>query len=133
MVLIAGGVQFWKKHRDARELAAVTSPSGFVPVPMPDGADRNTILVFAPLNCPSEAAERARALSASLTDRGIHNVITNQYTIASFEPSPETEAAMKRLNVVMNGEIPIVLVNGMGKANPSVAEVVAEVKQTNQR
>jgi hypothetical protein len=31
-----------------------------------------------------------------------------------------------RLNSVMNGELPIVFVNGRGKANPTLEEVIAE-------
>ena len=131
--LIAGGVHFWKKHQNKQEQVAVTSPSGFVPVLMPDGAVRNEVLVFAPVNCPKEGAQRARALSASLTDRGIPNTISSNFSIASITPGPDTEAALKRLDVVMRGEVPIVLVNGMGKANPSLEDVVDEVKRAKKR
>ena len=89
-----------------------------------------TVLVFAPINCTREAAQRARALAQELTQLGIPNVQTSSYAAASFEPTPEALASYQRLHKVMTGEIPIALVNGMGKANPSVADVAAEYART---
>ncbi|TDU32444.1 hypothetical protein DFR24_1841 [Panacagrimonas perspica] len=130
VALIAGGMQWWNQRRDEKAMQALATPGGFLPVPMPDGTPANTVLVFAPLNCPREGAQRAKALAQSLADRGIPVVKTDHYAAQAFEPNPETEAAFKRLNVVMTGEIPIVLVNGMGKANPSADEVGAEFRRT---
>ncbi len=123
-------VHWWQERREERAIQAATSPSGFLPVPMPDGAARNTVLVFAPLNCPREGAQRANALTEKLTSLGIPNVKTDHYGSQVFEPTPEIEASFKRLNVLMKGEIPIVMINGMGKANPSAEEVVAEFRRT---
>ena len=97
---------------------------------MPDGAARNTVMVFAPHNCPREGAQRAAALTRALTRLGISNVRTSHYGAQVYEPNSDTEAGFRRLSVVMNGEIPIVLFNGMGKANPTVDEVVAEYRRT---
>jgi hypothetical protein len=36
-----------------------------------------------------------------------------------------------RTNAVLSGEIPIVIINGMAKANPTVDEVVAEYRHGN--
>jgi len=130
IALIAGGMHWWNKQRDERAIRALATPNGFLPVPMPDGTPAGTVLVFAPLNCPREGAQRARALAEHLTDLGIPVVKTDHYAAQAFEPNPETEAAFKRLNIVMTGEIPIVLVNGMGKANPSAEEVAAEFRRT---
>ena len=130
VALIAGGMHWWNQRRDEKAMQALATPNGFLPVPMPDGTPANTVLVFAPLNCPREGAQRAKALTESLTDLGIPVMKTDHYGAQVFEPNLETEAAFKRLNVVMTGEIPIVLVNGMGKANPSADEVVAEFRRT---
>ncbi|HVT35217.1 MAG TPA: hypothetical protein VHE37_06525, partial [Nevskiaceae bacterium] len=65
-----------------------------------------------------------------LTARGIANVRTASYSLAAFQPSPKMDAALKKLNVVMTGEIPIALVNGMGKANPTLEDVVSEFNKT---
>ena len=130
VAIVGACANWWRERREAHALQAVMSPSGFLPVPMPEGAARNTVLVFAPLNCPREGAQRANALVQKLTGLGISNVKTDHYGSQVFEPSPEIEAGLKRLNVVMTGEIPIVLVNGMGKANPSLEEVVSEYRRT---
>jgi hypothetical protein len=128
--LIGIGVHWWNVHRENRAMRAVTSVNGFVPVPMPQDAKRNTVLLFAPLNCPHEGAQRANALAQGLTERGIPNLRTSQYAAQSFEPDAEQIAAYQRLNAVMTGEIPIALVNGMGKANPTLEEIVAEYQRT---
>jgi hypothetical protein len=129
VALVAAGVHWWQAHSEEKALRALTTAGGFLPVPMPEGAARNTVMVFAPLNCPREGAQRARAMVQKLNDLGIANVMMDHYGAQVFEPSPEAEAAFKRLNVVMTGEIPIVLINGMGKANPTVDEVLAEFRR----
>jgi hypothetical protein len=131
VIAIAGyGIHLWNHHSEQQALRALTTSAGFLPVPMPEGSARNTVIVFAPLNCPREGAQRARAMVQKLNDLGIANVLTDHYGAQVFEPNPETEAAFKRLNIVMTGDIPIVLFNGLGKANPTVEEVVAEVRRT---
>lgn len=128
--LLGLGVHWWQTHREAQVMQRLTSPNGFLPVPMPEGTPPNTVLVFAPLNCPEEGAQRAEALSRRLTELGIRNVRTAEYASTSFTPSEEQVQRFKQLNKVMTGEIPIALVNGMGKANPTVDEVVAEYQRT---
>ena len=130
VALIGLGAHWLKGHSEARAMQALMSPNGFLPVPMPEGAEANTVLIFAPINCPKEGAQRARALAESLTARGIANVKTDHYGSRSFVPSEEEFAKAKRLNVVMTGELPIALINGMGKANPSIEELVAEYRRT---
>jgi hypothetical protein len=127
---IGFGYHLWSERQEHNALRAMMSPSGFLPVPMPPEAETNTVLLFTPLNCPREATQRAIALSDELTRLGIRNLRTSRYPATSFVPSPETLASFKRLNKVMTGEIPIALINGMGKANPSVADVVAEYART---
>ena len=119
-----------KDHREARAMQVLMSPNGFLPVPMPEGAAANTVLIFAPINCPKEGAQRARALSEALTAQGIANVKTDHYGSRSFTPSEEEFAKARRLDFVMTGELPIALINGMGKANPSLEEVEAEYRRT---
>ncbi|PTU30083.1 hypothetical protein [Stenotrophobium rhamnosiphilum] len=128
--LIGLGARWWTEYREERALAAVTSPNGFLPVPMPADTPQNTVLIFAPLNCPREHAQRARELAKKLTELGIQNIQTSHYPSVAFQPTEEKLASFKRLNVVMTGEIPIALVNGMGKANPSLDELVSEYKRT---
>lgn len=127
---LGGAYHLWGEYRERSAMKALMSPNGFLPVPMPPDAEPGTVLLFTPLNCPREAAQRALALSQELTQLGISNKRTSHYPATSFEPNPETLASFKRLNKVMTGEIPIALINGMGKANPLVADVVAEYART---
>ncbi len=114
--------------------AGLVSANGFLPVPMPRDARKNTVIIFAPANCPREDAQRARALAKKLTDLGIPNVQSSSYNLNISSATPELSEAiqksLERLDVVMRGKIPAVLVNGMGKANPAVEEVVREFRSS---
>lgn len=131
LLAVAGGAYHWWSGRDALLLGDVEpSPSGFVPVLMPEGVRRNTVVILAPENCPSDAAQRADALAAALTREGIPNVRSSRYSTSVSDPTRAQMAAAHRASAVLNGEIPAVFVNGMGKANPGAAEVVAEYRRT---
>ncbi|WP_440225205.1 hypothetical protein ACQQ2N_08115 [Dokdonella sp. MW10] len=103
---------------------------GFLAVPMPDGAPAGTILVFAPPNCPKESARRAQSLVDELSRRGVPVMLTSHYTNGSLMPGPESTEILKRLDHVMRGQLPIALVNGRGKANPSIEDVLATYRAT---
>jgi len=130
--LVAFAWQAWRHHVEQAQQAALTSPNGFMPILMPDGSEPNTVIVFAPVNCPKEPAQRADALAERLTREGIPNRRSASYSIQLATATDEQIAAMRRTDVVMRGEIPAVLVNGMGKANPKVEEVIAEYRRTRQ-
>lgn len=129
---VAFGWNAWRDHAREAELAALASPTGFVPVIMPDGAAPNTVIVFAPQNCPKESAQRAEALAQRLLREGIPTQRSASYSVQLAEVTAEQRAAMQRTDTVMRGEIPAVLVNGMGKANPSAEDVIAEYRRTRQ-
>jgi len=129
---VAFGWNAWRDHARDAELAALTSPTGFVPVIMPDGAAPNTVIVFAPLNCPKESAQRAEALAQRLVREGIPMQRSASYSVQIADVTAEQRSAMQRTDTVMRGEIPVVLVNGMGKANPSAEDVIAEYRRTRQ-
>lgn len=124
VVLAMVGYRWWQRHHDLFERTTVeqaTSATGFVPMPTPLGASLRQVLIFAPRDCPSAAAQRARALARALADRGVPHATLEQ---ADFDlQSPEQVAAVQR---VMNGTVPIVFVHGRGKANPSLGDVLAE-------
>jgi len=129
-----GGYLWWTGqdalHPFAAKITAEASPSGFLPVAMPDGAGDNTVVILAPLNCPSDAAVRADELSSRLTRLGIANVRQNRYQSSAVNATSEQRAALDRAVNVLNGEIPAVFINGMGKANPTTEEVAAEYERT---
>ena len=125
LAIAGGGYQYWQGRAAKADLAAATSPSGFVQVPMPDGMSAHGVVVFAPDNCPSDAAQRAYALVSELGGQGIPVV---RASAASFDNLPDAATAA-RVRAVMQGEIPIVFVNGKAKADPSVQDVLAEYRR----
>lgn len=126
----AGAVHLWHVHARSvidRELAAVADSNGFVPVIMPDGAPPDTVLIFAALNCPAKPAQRANAMATQLQKMGIPIQRMDHYSAANLKQDQIPLAL--RTNAVMGGEIPIVLLNGLAKANPSVDEVAVEFRR----
>lgn len=128
LVLAMVGYHWWHKHRDlfvTDETAQVAGGTGFVAMPQPIGTSLGTVLIFAPRNCPSAAAQRARELSRELAAHDIPHALLDE---ANFDlDSPEQVASVKR---VMEGTVPIVFVHGRGKANPSLDDVLAEYAAT---
>ena len=130
LIVLVSAVRLWRSQEHAasiRELQAISDSNGFAPVQMPDGAARDTVIILAPFNCPSAAAKRADALAARLTALGIPNVRTNQYAISS--PTQDMQSGIKHAAQIMNGEIPAVMINGRGKANPTADEVATEYRR----
>ena len=126
VAIAGGGYHYWKQHRVERDLAAMTSEGGFVSIPMPDGMSPHGVVVFAPQDCPSDAAQRAYALISDLGSRGVP---VSRADAASFDNLPDAATA-ERIRAVMSGEVPIVFVNGKAKPNPSLEEVVTEYRRS---
>lgn len=124
--VIGFALHWWSDQKEERILFAEKSANGFIPVVSPDGVKPNTVVIFAPVNCPSAAAQRAQALSEKLTRLGIPSVRSSSYSSNISEPTLEDKERFKRTTFVLNGEIPAVFVGGMAKANPTPEEVAAE-------
>lgn len=125
-VAMAGGGLYWVSTHHHDPLAG-GSPGAFVPVAMPDGAQPDTVIILAPLNCPSDAAQRADRLAADLTGRGFRVVRSNSFQAQIDNPTEEQNASLQRAAAVLNGTIPAVFLNGKAKSNPTAAEVAAEL------
>jgi hypothetical protein len=124
-VLVTLGWNRWQKSQDP--LASATQSSyGFVEVPMPDGAHPGTVLIFTPLNCPSDLAQRANALFSELEREGIPVKLSSHYS-ASLATS-EQKQAIKRFHALNEQPGPVVLIDGWAKANPTAHEVISEYK-----
>src|SRR5579862_5701506 len=122
---VGGGVHLWHVHQRAvidRELMAFADGNGFVPVVTAAGAPRDTAVILAPLNCPSTQAKRADAIATELRQIGIPVSRSNSYSARITDPAQMP--LLSRTNAVLGGEVPIVIINGMAKANPTVDEVV---------
>jgi hypothetical protein len=129
LILVAaiwGGYQMYSEHQAARALRDVLASSdanGFVDVPSPVNQDSDTIYVAAAQNCPHAAAQQADRLAKQLGAQGMPVVRTNQ---VYFRPQQADRATMSRLNVVMNGPLPLVFIHGRAAPNPELDRVVAE-------
>lgn len=132
IIFAAAGFAFhwWQDYKMENHPDAQLSANGFVSTAMPASATKNSVLILAPVNCPSEAAQRANALSERLTRMGVPNVRGDSYSLNISNPTKDEKAAVERAVAVLNGEIPAVFINGMGKANPTADEVLAEYQRT---
>ena len=62
--------------------------------------------------------------------RSIPVVRSSQYSASSDGSDSAAQANVQRAVSILNGPIPAVFVKGMGKANPSADEVIAEYQRT---
>ena len=130
VAVISLSLTWWQRHETRGSADPGPSPNGFVAVAMPDRAKANTVIILAPVNCPSVEARRADALAEQLDRLGIPHVRSSSYSTAIDNPTADQVAAMNRAVEVLNGDVPAVFVNGMAKANPSAADVVSEYERT---
>lgn len=127
---VAGVVHLWHVHQRSiidRELSAVSDSNGFVPIVMGAGTPSDTAVILAPLNCPSAQAQRAEAMATQLSQMGIPVKRSNNYSATIH--NPDQMPLLSRTNDVLGGEVPIVIINGMAKANPTVDEVAVEFRR----
>jgi hypothetical protein len=111
-----------------RRLLPMEDTNGFVPVQTPAGTAPNAVLILAALNCPSAAAKRADTMAKQLSDMHIPNNRANSYSLAIT--SREQVPLLQQTSMVLSGEIPVVIVNGRAKANPTVDEVTSEYRRS---
>jgi hypothetical protein len=124
------GVHLWHSHQHAvfeRQLETMTDVNGFVSVQPPIGARPDTVVILAPLNCPHAGAQRAEALAKYLTEHGIPNVRSAEYSVSG---AGANAMLMKATAAIATGALPVVLVNGRGKDNPAPWQVADEYRST---
>jgi hypothetical protein len=100
--------------------------NGFEAIPLPDGMPSRGIVIFAPTNCPSDAAQRVDVMARYLSARGIAYERSSAADFGDLGSQEEADRVMS----VMNGPIPVVYVNGKARANPSPEDVEAEYQRT---
>jgi hypothetical protein len=132
VAVVAGGYHQWNKNKQAQAAAqseasssSSVSANGFISVAMPGGSKPGVVMIFAPENCPSDAAQRADHLAERLSGMGIPVQRSSHYSSSTTNATDEDRARLDRALTVLNGEIPAVFINGMGKANPSAEDVAA--------
>lgn len=133
LLLVAGSVAYYLwgppaggRGREDRPAAEQAEGSrGFVELPQGEAGSEAGVVIFAPPNCSSEEAQRADDLAAALDRAGVPYRRSSQFQLTLQSPDPD---ALARIRAVMSGPIPVVIVNGSGKANPSADDVIAEYR-----
>jgi hypothetical protein len=124
IAIVGAAFHFWNKQDVESALKTATiSPNGFIDLPAPTNLDNDLVIVFAAEGCPKEEGQRADHLAEALSRQNIPNTRAHS---ASFDLADPDPALLGRLDSVMKGTLPIVFVNGKGKANPTLDEVVSE-------
>jgi len=130
-VVIASGAYAWH-HSHHAEVSDTDGDErddrvGFVEIAPSADAPSNTVVILAPQNCTSAQAKRADLMVEQLRKMGIPVTRLDHYSVQNASlPQP----MIWRTNAVLTGKVPIVVVNGMAKANPRVSEVAAEYQRS---
>ncbi len=106
------------------ETSSAASRHGFVDIPLPDGQSGHHVVIFAPANCPSDAAQRAEALARRLDEAGIPYTRSQNANFSTLSSQDEANRVMS----VMNGPIPVVFVRKRARANPDADAVLDEYR-----
>ena len=113
-----GGLYFWSRD----PLADVPANAhGFIDLPLPHGADTNTVLILTPPHSPDDLRQTADALQQALQDAGIPAARDTRYH--SDDP-----AVSARFNALAHRPGPIVFVRNKARANPPTEDVIAEYR-----
>jgi hypothetical protein len=125
LLAIAGGAYgVMRQQRSKASEATAESAQGFVQLPAVPGHGNGTeVIVFAAKNCPLEDSQRAESLAAALRAAGIPVRQTNDISFTSSDPSD-----FPKVDRVMRGRLPIVLVNGKARNDPSLEDVLTEYR-----
>lgn len=107
----------------SRAAADKPSDAGFILL-RPEDAKNPRVAIMSPPNCPSDAAQRARALDSALNSAGIPCEIKSGISF-SFD-NPDDAARVQKF--MANVADPLVLVRGWAKGNPTVDQVIAEYR-----
>jgi hypothetical protein len=116
----------WHEHSarvEAEALRQLSDENGFLDLATPTGADPKKVWIVAAANCPKEGARRAEALAHDLAER---DIAFERHASISFAADEGDPTLFRRLDAVLNGDTPIVFVNGRIKSNPTLEEVLAE-------
>lgn len=134
VLLIAGaaaaGLHYWHQHQSAAAFASVMATAdeyGFVDLPPAQGQSQDAVYVVAAVNCPHADAQRADRLAKELGEKGVPVIRTSN---VSFSGVGLDRSAVDRLNVIMNGPLPIVFVHGRAKPAATLEDVEGEFRNS---
>lgn len=125
---VAGGAFHQWKQRSVEAgsgaSATAAASSGFVQLPRAAEQQGAGVYVVAAQDCPEDDAQRADQLAQDLSNKGIP--VSRTHNVSFSLTGDDASQAQQRIASVMRGPLPIVFIGGRAKANPSLAEVVAE-------
>jgi hypothetical protein len=135
IVLVAALATFtykeWRKHAPGPRTAAAAAEakgrqdSRFVALPASNFGRSAAVVVLAAEGCSEDAAQRADTLASELSRLGV--AVTRAHDIRFEQLDPRVDD-VEQVNAVMNGTLPVVLVRGRARNNPTLDEVLAEVR-----
>jgi hypothetical protein len=130
LALLAAGAHAWhaqSRPRANRQQYSQIDRAGFVPVRVVNRGAGDTVLILAPLHCPASAARRAKRLAIRLTQLGIPNMSSHSYRV---RPSSYVGRDVDLTASVLGGDAPVVIIDGRGSANPTLAQILAEYRRS---
>lgn len=129
LVVMGFAYHYGKTTQPAAQVAAATPadsrPSSFLVLPNHPNAPIASVVILAPEDCPEDGALRADAMAARLAKAGIP--VTRSSSVG-FSYKNADQAYMQSVANVLSGDVPVVIVRGRGKANPTADEVIAEYR-----
>ena len=103
---------------------------GFVDVLPPDGFPPRAVVIMAPENCPSDAAQRAESLYAKLQKAGVRVEKRSSFELSASPGSgPEVRGRFDATIRLANGAVPVVFIGTSGASNPDFESVLAEYRR----
>lgn len=136
LILLLIGFAAWKylgpgAADDSAVASAIAAPNanGFSQVLAHEGAQPGVVYVFAARNCPKEAGQRADNMARELNRRGVRVQRISHVSFVWHDNSEATRQKQAQVSQMMKGELPIVILDGMGRANPDLDSVLAEVSR----
>jgi hypothetical protein len=121
----------WRQQASAPRTAETATAAGartsrFVALPTSNFGRSANVVVLAAEGCSEDAAQRADALTSELSRLGVP--VTRAHDIRFEQLDPRVDD-VGQINAVLNGTLPVVLVRGRARNNPTLDEVLAEYRQ----
>ncbi len=100
----------------------------FIELPAGSGPASGTVHVYTPDDAGGEARKRADDLIAYLADEKIP--YTESESVKLTLPPTTDSFLVRRIEVAIRGEAPVVIVNGWIQANPAPTDVARQFRKT---
>ena len=131
VAVVVFSLKEWRQQASAPGAADAAATAGartsrFVALPTSNFGRSASVVVLAAEGCSEDAAQRADTLTGEPSRLGVPVVRAHDIRFEQLDPRVDD---VGRINAVMKGTLPIVLVRGRAGNNPSLDEVLAEYRQ----